>query len=465
MKNHPCLILAAVFLFADGNLLIAQTVISPVDVLAQKLREDPEEQAKGGQRLVDFLLKPDSDAKSFVSGEADHAVLDALARDWGRTADAKRLAVLLVVSTPKTRTEIRLRAMLADWTGVAQIKNKSESHRARDFFMDAADKAAEHMEDRRVSGEIEEAILANDQTVVEVPESARAGTERAEKVRARGSRLSFGADRTVQDSALGSIPGAAPGSAPVGSAAGNGDRRTPEQMAALIADLNAAHREGRDRQKITVPSGDIPVPVLHALGSADVAPKSSLMDDAKSLATNDAPTVAADLKQIRGSLQEAVPASVQGLTDSNTNAVNEFFQWLRAANASDMPTIDYTTLPKGEVGRYTPGLGLSKGTIKVNHFIRNAPDDARASVVVHELYHYWDNKVARTYYPNVGYGGKIDPSSMPIHEYDAYLATALYWEMVKKEGASSPLAKMLDRIPTEPKQVQELVDGAVGGRQ
>jgi hypothetical protein len=110
------------------------------------------------------------------------------------------------------------------------------------------------------------------------------------------------------------------------------------------------------------------------------------------------------------------------------------------------------------------GGGLvSKGDIKVNHFIRNEPAHARATVVVHELYHYWDKKIARNAYPNVSYG-MIGAGTQHIHEYDAYLATSIYWEMVKKEGDASPLAKLLDGIPTDPGAVRELVDSKVGGR-
>jgi len=63
--------------------------------------------------------------------------LGALARAWGGKADAKRLAALLVVSTPKTKAEDRLRQALKNWTGAAQIKKRSEKDEAAAFLADA----------------------------------------------------------------------------------------------------------------------------------------------------------------------------------------------------------------------------------------------------------------------------------------------------------------------------------------
>lgn len=475
MRIHPSLILAAAFVAAGGNSPRAQTVSSPVDALAQKLRDDPAAREDAGKRLEAFLLKPDSDGKSFVSAEADRAALGAVAREWGSKTDAGRVAVLLVVSTPDSGADARLRLLLAAWTAGAQIKKESAGSAATAFFADAADKAKKVLEDPRTRQDIDAAIQANDQAAVPVP-GGPAAIKKAQDIRERGagSAAIFGRDRAAQE-----LDGSASAKTALEAAQsgrhGQAGRKTPEQMAALIADLNAAHREGRDGPKMPVVGSNVPAPSgvpsslgpdaapveFQSLGSAEVAREPGLLDRAASAAKSDAPTIAEDLSQIRGSLKDAVPASVQGLTESNPNAVNEFFQWLRTAKESDMPAIDYTILPKGEVGHYELGL-LSKGDIKVNHFIRNEPAHARATVVVHELYHYWDKKVARTSYPNVSYG-YIDPASKHIHEYDAYLATSLYWEMVKKEGDASPLARMLDRIPSEPGQVREMVNGALGG--
>jgi len=92
------------------------------------------------------------------------------------------------------------------------------------------------------------------------------------------------------------------------------------------------------------------------------------------------------------------------------------------------------------------------------------PAAERSAVLFHEMYHYWDNKVARLSYANVSYG-YIDPAHMPEHEYDAYYMTALYWQTAKKDGADDALARCLDRYPTDPDQVRASVDKIVGGKQ
>lgn len=474
MKIHPSLILAAALLFPGGNSLIAQTVSSPVDALAQKLQTDSKERAEAGKRLEDFLLKPDSDGKSFVSDTADQAALGALAQEWGRKANAGRLAALLVISTPEMKTEARLRMALTRWTGAAQIKKTSGKDAATAFFEDAAAQAEKLWVDKDVRGEIEASILANDQTSPLVPERVREGTKRAEKVRAQGAGRAdiFGPARAAQDIPQGLIPGAAavpaatpgPGAAPgSGPDAAIGSGAQGSETTAQRADrLNAEGPGTRTGPKLSS-SAKVPEPEqFQALGSATWPPEPGVLDKAASYTKSDAKIIAEDFRTIRSSLQDAVPTKVQGNTDSNPDAVNQFFQWLRTAKESDMPAINYTTLPKGEVGHYELGL-LGKGDIKVNHFVRDEPARARATVVVHELYHYWDKKIARNAYPNVSYG-MIGAGTHHIHEYDAYLATSLYWEMVKNEGDASPLAKMLDGIPTDPAEVRGVVDSKVGGR-
>jgi len=475
MNPHSSAFLAAFLLLTSA--VSRAMPADGVEALAQQLRDDGRAREVAGAHLESFLLQPDTAGKSFVGADADRAALGALARAWVASAKADDLAVLLVVSTPKSKTEARLRESLKSWTESAQIQKTKEKASAGAFFADAAQKAALIFSDNRARREIDEAIEANEGSGVPVPGGA-AAIERARRLREKqgaGNAAIFGRDREAQDLQGG---GNARASLAAAAQGGRDGRKTPEAMVALITDLNAAHRAGRGEPRgpaigsnappppSSVPGllgPDAPPGEFQALGSVEVAPAPGLMDRSSSLATSDAPTIAADLKQIRDSLKDAELPAIQGLTDSNPAAIKEFFEWLRSAKESDMPAIDYTILPKGEVGSYAPGIGVSKGNIKVNHFIRNEPAHARASVVVHELYHYWDKRIARNLYPNVSYG-YIDPASKHIHEYDAYLATSLYWQMVKKEGDSSALARLLDRIPTDPGQVQEMVDGVVGGR-
>lgn len=475
MKALSSAILAAVVSFVAAP-AYAGTSGSSIESLAEKLRSDPGARELAGAQLETFLLQPDSAGMSFVAADADRAALAAVARGWGARTNADSLAILLAVSTPRSKTEAMLRKRLKDWTQTAQIKKTAEKTSAVAFFADAERKAAAIYADRTVREEIDASVGINDAAGVAVPGGA-AATERARKLREKqgaGNTAIFGRDRTAQDLGGGGTSAAES----LRAAAGDPRGKTAEEMAALIADLNAAHRAGRGEPRrpaigSNAPPAPMPAPAapgpdvdpgeFQALGGVDVAPAPGVLDRASSLATKDGPTVAADLKQIRDSLKDAELPDVKGNTDSNPEAIKEFFVWLRAAGESDMPAIDYTILSQGEVGTYSPGLGVSKGSISVNHFIRNEPARQRASVIVHELYHYWDKKVARNMYPNVSYG-YIDPASKHIHEYDAYLATALYWRMVKEEGDASPLAKLLDRIPDDPGQVRDMVDGAIGGR-
>ena len=474
MRLHPSVFLAAALCFAGASPSRAMPAGDTIEGLAQTLRDDPKARAEAGVRIEFFLLKS---TPEFVSADADQAALGAVARAWAAKANARDLATLDFVCRRGTLRELRLNRALIAWTMPKHGEFISTADSASAFLEDAVDKAALVLADRRTRREIETSIEGNNTTPPTVPNPDQA-VKRAKAVRvAPGLNTGvFGPDRAAPDlegraSAMDGLKATAGGPTRQPGQPGQTGRRSPEEMAALIADLNAAHRAGRDganlppvTSKAPPPLGvDVEPPVeFQSLGSVEVAPAPGALDRAASLASRDAPTVAADLKQIHDSLQNAELPTAQALNDNNPDAIRQFFVWLRTAKEDDMPAIDYTILPKGEVGHYELGL-LSKGDIKVNHFVRNAPANARASVVVHELYHYWDKKVARNYYPNVSYG-VIDPANKHIHEYDAYLATSLYWQMVKKEGDSSPLARLLDRIPTDQGQVRELVNGAVGAK-
>lgn len=232
----------------------------------------------------------------------------------------------------------------------------------------------------------------------------------------------------------------------------------PRDAASLARELNAA--EAARPGLVRPTSVSVPEPTeYHALAGEEVAPQASVLDKAASLVARDGQTIAEDLRTISSSLAEAELPSARAINEGNPDAIRQFFVWLKSVQPGNLPVIDYGILDKGLVGRYELGL-MSKGTITLNHFIRDAPARARATVLVHELYHYWDKKIAKNYYPNVSYG-RIGEGTQHIHEYDAYLATSLYWRMVKQEGETSPLARMLDRVPVEANEIQALVDGAV----
>lgn len=431
-------------------------------LLAQRLKIDPKARESAGARVEALLLDRDASGRSFVAADVNRAALGALARDWAARVDAGRLAPLLAASVQGSPAEKRLLSALSPWTGPDQITRDQEKARAVAFLEDACDKAATVLADPKTRREIEAAILANE-SEAGFPGS-EASIERARKLNSR--RLNAGVFGPERDAGGAPKPGAGEGGdrgagdGAAGSPKPGGGRRTPEEIQALVDDLNAAQRAGQGRTGVKLKTGSVPNPgEFQSLGSVDVAPEPGAMDRAASLYRSDAPTIKEDLATISASLKDAELPTTTAINEGNPSAIAEFFVWLRSAKESDMPSIDYTILPKGEVGSYALGA-LSKGDIKLNHFIRDEPAHARASVLVHELYHYWDKKVAKNYYANVSYG-KIDPATKHTHEYDAYLATSLYWQMVKKEGSGSALTRLLDRIPTDPGQVRELVNGAV----
>lgn len=124
---------------------------------------------------------------------------------------------------------------------------------------------------------------------------------------------------------------------------------------------------------------------------------------------------------------------------------------------SDLPHIEYGILNEGEIGRYERNV-LRKSKITLNISIKDAEPSARAAVLFHELYHYWDNEVVKLHYGNVSYG-YIDRGHIPEHEYDAYFMTAVIWKQTKAGDASSPLARFLDVLPSSREGVTRFVEG------
>ena len=201
--------------------LSAQQSSSPVDALAHKLSADPKERENAGKLLENFLLLPDSADRSFVSTDTDHAALGAVAREWTKAAEPGRLAPLIFASTPKSKSELRLRALLSPWTGNTQITKGTEKEKAVAFLKDAAIKAGQVLHDPKARAEIDAEIQANDQSAATPQE--RAAIERASKVARGGSANVFD-----QRAPAGSVGAAAN---PVEATAGSG--APPPKAAAL----------------------------------------------------------------------------------------------------------------------------------------------------------------------------------------------------------------------------------------
>ena len=228
---------------------------------------------------------------------------------------------------------------------------------------------------------------------------------------------------------------------------------------ALVARLNAQEPRGKGFVTREVPESPN-LDVLHAMGDAIVAPPPTLMMRYNALFSDKA-TVAEDVSTVRAkasSLQ--LPADGHTGLASSQASLDEFVSWVKSVPNGDLPNISYGVLNEGEIGRYERNV-VRKSAITINISVKDAEPQARAAVLFHELYHYWDVEVAKNNYSNVSYGF-IDPAHMPEHELDAYYMTALMWSQSKPDGASSPLAQFLGRLPTDRDQVQTMVETSLG---
>jgi len=167
---------------------------NPINALTKILAANPAARADAGKRLEDFLLKPDSNGKSFVAVDVDRTALAAVARDWGeKHGSPGSVATLYFVAGPGLSTpawamtdpvlsktfvsgmkwEGRLRAALADWTGKSQIDKKREKTQVSAFLNDAAEKASAVFSDPRTKEELDLSIAENNTTAPVVPDTTR----------------------------------------------------------------------------------------------------------------------------------------------------------------------------------------------------------------------------------------------------------------------------------------------------
>lgn len=276
--------------------------------------------------------------------------------------------------------------------------------------------------------------------------SAAVDEKKAARIGGRARRMAEALGRSAEDAGAGVIAGEAQAGARPPAA------ETPQERARR---LNAQPPPQKGLTVEEVPG----VERLHAMGSLNAAPAPTVAMRAESLwAWGAKDTVKQDLATVRAGASgfDLPPEAQTGLASSQA-PLGSFVQWVANVKDSDLPTIEYGILKPGEIGRYERNV-FSKSKITLNISIRDAEPQARAAVLFHELYHYWDNEVERLDYGNVAYG-YIDPAHRPEHEYDAYYMTALYWKQKKPEGSSSALSRFLDELPSERDQVTSFVEG------
>lgn len=160
-------------------------------------------------RVAAFLLRSESGAPTFASGEANKEVLEAAARSWAAKSQARRVAELASVVVPGSSGEARLSAALSRWTGSGRIAASREKESAVAFLEDAAAQAAALLSDPRVRSEADAALSASGP-------GGQAAVERARRMSARGLGTGagvFGPDRNPE-----SVGGVSPSASTQGKA-------------------------------------------------------------------------------------------------------------------------------------------------------------------------------------------------------------------------------------------------------
>lgn len=202
------------------------------------------------------------------------------------------------------------------------------------------------------------------------------------------------------------------------------------------------------------------IPSMQMLDDEAAAPEATLTDRAMSLITPDNQLVEQDLKKMRELLVGfELPHEISSLGSTNPDAPKQFVPWLRSVPDSELAPIAYGIIEAGLLGEYSPSA-FGRGSITLNHFVRGAERESRATVLLHEIYHYWDWKVAGNPYPRAPYG-LHHPEAIARREYDAYYVAMLFWKHARPADASSPTAKALNRIPSDTDVLMRHVDEVV----
>lgn len=189
------------------------------------------------------------------------------------------------------------------------------------------------------------------------------------------------------------------------------------------------------------------------------APQATLWDRFVAFITPDDRLIAADLSMLRIKARDfELPPETSSLATTNPEVPRQFVQWLKSIKPEELPPIEYGIVSPGDYAEYRKGLG--RGKIVMSHFIRDFEPEARSTALMHELFHYWDMKVAKNSYQTETYGF-TSPENEGDREYDPYLLTAHFWRHVRPQDASSPMAKSFDRLPLDAEEVRRKVDSMI----
>lgn len=207
------------------------------------------------------------------------------------------------------------------------------------------------------------------------------------------------------------------------------------------------------------PLSDTSMPRLLMLEDETAAPEATLKDRAISFITPSKQLVESDLRKMRTLLAGfELPAETMAIGSTNFSAPKQFISWIKTVPDSDLAPISYAIIDAGLLGEYDFSA-ITRGEIRINHFIRGAEPEARATVLLHEIYHYWDLKVGRNPYPEP-YGFK-SPEAIARREYDAYMTAKKFWNHARPTNAESAASRSLDRIPDDNDELIRRVDALV----
>lgn len=199
--------------------------------------------------------------------------------------------------------------------------------------------------------------------------------------------------------------------------------------------------------------------MFHISSGEAEAPQATLWDRFVALITPDDRLIEADLSLLRSKARDfSLPPETLSLATTSPEVPRQFVQWLKTMRLEDLPPIEYGIVSPGDFAEYKKGLG--RGRIVMSHFIRDSEPEARSTALMHELFHYWDMKIARNSYQTETYGF-TSPENEGDREYDPYLLTAHFWKHIRPRDAASSMAKSLDRLPLEAEDVRRKVDSMV----
>ena len=189
----------AVVVKTPDGVAVAAADTNSITKLTEILNKNSKAKDDVGQRVTDFLLKPDAAKKSFVAADVDAAALAAVAKEWTKKQTPGSLAMLYFVVgvgptppdwvknddflkktvLPEREAEGRLRTALSGYTDPGgQIKKTREKDASVTFLNAAVVEAKKIFDDPRPKKVVNTDINQNDNTGANPPDGTRGAGSR-----------------------------------------------------------------------------------------------------------------------------------------------------------------------------------------------------------------------------------------------------------------------------------------------